>query len=134
MSNAWGDRVSDKAITQECGIQLKSLPGDEVLANRGFTIYDLVGQYQACAKLPVSTKGKAQLEAKEVSKSQKLARVRIHVECLFGMVKQKYTILEGILPVSFTKNDGDSDITVCDKLMVICCLLFNLCKPIVSRD
>jgi len=105
-----------------------------VLADRGFTIYDLVGQYQAHAKLPAFTKGKAQLEAKEVSESRDLARVRIHVERLIGMVKQKYTILEGILPISFIKNDGDSDVTVCDKLMVICCSLVNLCEPIVSKD
>ena len=69
VSNAWGGRVSDKAITQECGILLKLLPDDEVLSDRGFTIYDLVGQYQAHAKLPAFTKGKAQFEAKEVSES-----------------------------------------------------------------
>ena len=48
---------------------VKLLPGDKVLADRGFTIYDLVGQYQAHAKLPAFTKGKAQLKAKEVSES-----------------------------------------------------------------
>lgn len=36
--------MSDKAITQESGILL---PGDVVLADRGFTNFDLVKQYQA---------------------------------------------------------------------------------------
>ena len=109
------------------------LPGDEVLADRGFTIYDLVRQYQAHAKLPAFTKGKAQLEAKEVSESRELARVRIHIERLIGMVKQKHTILEGIRPISIIKNEGDSDVTVCDKLMVIWCSLVNLCQSIVNK-
>jgi len=56
------------------------------------------------------------------------------VERLIGMVKQKFTILEGILPVAFIKNEGDSDVTVSDKLMVICCALVNLCEPIVPKD
>ena len=134
VSKAWGGRVSDKAITQECGILNKLLPGDVVLADRGFTIFDLVQQYQAHVKLPAFTKGKNQLEAKDVTTSRELARVRIHVERLIGMVKQKFTILEGILPVAFIKNEGESDLTVSDKLMVICCALVNLCKPIVPKD
>ena len=73
VSKAWGGRVPDKAITQECGILNKLLPGDVVLADRGFTIFDLVEQYQAHAKLPAFTKGKHQLEAKEVAVSRELA-------------------------------------------------------------
>ena len=134
VSKAWGGRVSDKAITQECGILNKLLPGNVILADRGFTIFDLVKQYQAHAKLPAFTKGKTQLEAKEVVASRELARVRIHVERLIGMVKQKFRILDGILPVAFIKNEGGSDITVADKLMVICCALVNLCEPIVPKD
>ena len=52
--------------------------------------------------------------------SRELARGRIHVERLIGMVKQKFTILEGILPVAFIKNEGESDLTMSDKLVVIC--------------
>ena len=52
VSKAWGGRVSDKGITQECGILTKLLPSDEVLADQGFTIYN---QYQAHAKLPAFT-------------------------------------------------------------------------------
>ena len=130
ISNAWGGRVSDKQITQECGLLRLLLPGDLVLADRGFNIYELVGMQQAEAKLPSFTKGKAQLSAKEVQESRELAVVRIHVERLIGVIKQKYTILEGTLPISFIKSDG-ADISTADKLMVICCALVNLCEPIV---
>ena len=71
--------------------------------------------------MPAFTKGKAQLSSKEVKESRELARVRIHVERMIGMVKQKYSILEGILPITFIRNDNDSSgITVADKLMYTC--------------
>lgn len=133
VSTAWGGRVSDKALTQQCGILNKLLPGDLVLADRGFNIYELVAECQAECKPPALTKGKHQLSAKEVRDSRELAPVRIHVERLIGMVKQKYTFLDGV----FIKNDrdgDDDDVTVADKLMAICCALVNLCKPVVPRN
>ena len=107
-SEAWGGRVSDKVITKESGILSKLSPGDLVLAYRGFNI-DLVAEYHAEAVLPAFTKGKSQLSAKEVLESRELARVRIHVERLIGMVKQKYTILDTVLPISFIKQDVGQD-------------------------
>ena len=140
VSEGWGGRVSDKAITKESGILNKLLPGDMFMADRGFNIADLVAEYRAEAILPAFTRGKTQLSSKEVLESRAVARVRIHVERLIGMVKQKYTILDGLLPISFIKNDQDSsgcescDKTTADKLIVICCALVNLCESIVPVD
>ena len=129
--------MSDKLITKESGILNKLLPGDVVMADRGFNIADLVAEYRAKAVLPAFTRGKTQLSAKEVLESRALARVRIHVECLIRMVKQKYTILDGLLPISFIKNDQECtgcDKTIAAKLIIICCSLVNLCESIVPVD
>ena len=89
--------------------------------------------HQAEAKLPAFTKGKAQLTAKEVQESRELAVLRIHVEKLIGVIKQKYTILEGTLPISFIKTDN-TEVSIADKLMKICCALVNICEPIVPNN
>jgi len=41
ISSGWGGCTSDKKVTEECGILDYLLPGDVVLANRGFTISDV---------------------------------------------------------------------------------------------
>ena len=104
----------------------KLLPGDLVLADRGFNIGDLVAEYRAEAVLPAFTKGKSQLSAKEVLDSRELARVRIHVERLI----RRYGEAEIYYSISFIKHVGQ-DKSVPDKLMVICFALVNLCESIV---
>lgn len=66
--------MSDKVITEECGILDKLMPGDLVLADRGFNIYELVAECSAYAKLPAYTKGKTQLSPREFHDSRELAR------------------------------------------------------------
>ena len=109
-----GGRVSDKLINKESGILSRLLPGDLVLADRGFNIRDLVAEYHAEAVLPAFTKEKSQLFAKQVLESRELARVRIHVKGLIGMVKQKYRILDGVLPISVIKQDVGNDKSAAD--------------------
>lgn len=61
ISKAWGGRVSDKHLTDNCGILENLTPGDSVLADRGFDIAESVGLYQASLKIPAFTRGKSQL-------------------------------------------------------------------------
>ena len=63
---AWGGHASDKYITEHCGILKKSLPGDVILADRGFDMAESVGTMQARLHIPAFTKGKSQLSALEV--------------------------------------------------------------------
>jgi len=58
ISKGWGGRASDKFITEHCGLLNKLLPGDLVLAGRGFDIEDSLGLYAAHLQIPSFTKGK----------------------------------------------------------------------------
>ncbi len=89
VSDTWGGRVSDKYLTESCGILQNRLPGDVVLADRGFNISESVRMLQARLHIPAFTKGKSQLDAMEVEDTRTLANVRIHVERVIGLVRQK---------------------------------------------
>ena len=130
ISRGWGGRVSDKTITENCSILENLLPGDIVLADRGFGIEDSVGLYCASLARPAFTKGKPQLSPLEVETTRKLANVRIHVERVIGLVRRKYKILQGPLPVEFVKGTDDSE-TKLDKIVRICCALVNYCPNMV---
>ena len=94
VSNAWGGRTSDKLLTENCGILGKLKPDDLVMADRGFTIQESVWFQHAELAIPAFTKGKDQLDPIDVEKTGGIASVRIHVEQVTGLLRQKYTILE----------------------------------------
>ena len=93
--------MSDRHLTENCGILENLLPGDLVLADRGFNIHDAAGLYCAEVKLPPFTNGKPQLTTYEVDKARQLSRVRIHVERVIGLLRLKYKLLKGTLPINF---------------------------------
>ena len=109
ISKGWGGRVSDQHLTENCGILNQLLPGDQILADRGFTIQETVGLYCAEVKLPPFTKGKKQLKKVDVDFARQLSRVRIHVERVIGFLRQKYTILEHTLPINMIMCPDNSE-------------------------
>lgn len=85
ISNLWGGNVSDRYITEHCGYLDIVKPGDEVMADRGFLIIDLLLERRATLNIPPFTKkcswGKCKhLTAHDVLKTKKIAKLRIHVE------------------------------------------------------
>ena len=87
VSKAWGGRASDKYITEHCGILEHLIHKDLVLADRGFTVQDSVGLYCAEIKVPPFTK---QLSRYEIDWFREISHVRIHVERVIGLLKNKY--------------------------------------------
>lgn len=63
-----------------------------MLADRGFTISKNVALYQAQLAILAFTKGKTQLDPFDVERTGGIAHVQIHVECVIGLLGQKYTI------------------------------------------
>ena len=124
--------MSDRYLTQKCGFLDLLQPGDLVLADRGFNIEKDLSF--SCAKLaiPAYTRGKKQLSIQEVEQSKRLSRVRIHVERIIGLLKQKYHILQGPLPVNLIKHKSDSEYATIDKILTVCGALTNLCDTVVK--
>ena len=53
ISNAWGGKTSDKYITENCGFLDHILPGDLVMADRGFDIKETLGTKHCQLAMPV---------------------------------------------------------------------------------
>ena len=110
----------------------KLLPGDVVLADRGFDIAESVGMMSAEVKIPAFTRGKKQLSFHDVESTRRIAHLRIHVERVIGVLRQKYTILNSTVPIDFLKQKDDNLVTIMDKIGFICCALTNMCDSVVS--
>ncbi|XP_075534621.1 uncharacterized protein LOC142568636 [Dermacentor variabilis] len=125
VSKGWCGRTSDKVIAEKCGILNNLLPRDVVLADRGFTIADSVAMHCAKLAMPAFTKGKQQLSPMDVEKTRKIANVRIHVERVIGLVRNKYRILKHTLPAEVLTGEENGP-TVLDKMVFVCAALCNM--------
>lgn len=122
ISDGWGGRVSDKEITIKSGILDYIETGDQVLADRGFTLEQEFATQGGILEFPSFTRGKSQLPAKDVDFSRKVANVRIHVERVIGRLRN-WTILNTTIPIS--------QVDLTDDVMVTISGLVNLSPKIV---
>ena len=130
ISDGWGGRVPDKKITENCNIMDNLLPGDIVLADRGFTVSDVVALNHGTLKIPDFTRGKKQLHPREVENTRKIASVRIHVERVIGLVRNRFRIMNGPVPLSILKLSYE-DKNFFDYIVRVACILTNLSNSIV---
>ncbi|XP_044165243.1 uncharacterized protein LOC122949175 [Acropora millepora] len=137
VSKAWGGRTSDKYLTEHCGMLKNLKPGDLVMADRGFTIEENLSLYQAKLAIPAFTKGKSQLDPVSVEKTRGIANVRIHVERVIGLLRQKYSVLQSTLPIDYllcSDKEGNGCCPMVDRLIRVCCALINRCPSVVPFD
>ena len=134
VSKGWGGRASDQHLTENCGILDHLLPGDIVLADRGFNVQDAAGMYCAEVKLPPFTKGKKQLSRYEIDKARQLSRIRIHVERVIGLLRLKYKILRATLPINLIMCEAEDELSAVDKIVTVCSALCNCCESVVPFD
>lgn len=66
------------------------MPGDSFMAYRGFDIAESLAVLHANPIVPAYMKGRSQLSKDDVLTTRKIVNVRIHVERVTGVVRQKY--------------------------------------------
>ncbi|XP_040077267.1 uncharacterized protein LOC115333191 [Ixodes scapularis] len=116
LSNGYGGRTSDAAITIESAFLRKLQPNDIVLADKGFPgIVTGVGAQNATLVMPPFASG-VQFTEVEVNSTYETASVRIHVERVIQRVKI----------YSITQRVSHHLIPHLDNVMHILCVLTNL--------
>ena len=67
-----------------------------------------------------------------------IASVRIHIERVIDFLKNRYTILQGILPLILLKSIKDEAASAtfasCDKIVTVCAALTNLGESIAYSE
>lgn len=122
VSDAYEGSISDREIVVKSKFVDCLDPGDLVLADRGFTIHDLVEAKKAHLNIPPFLSGRSNLTAQEEMQTKKIAKQRIYIEHAIGRLK-KFRILQRILPLQLRTNIS--------QILFVCACLVNFQKPIV---
>lgn len=129
VSDIWGGNTSDRYITANSGFLDYIEPGIEIMADRGFTIRDLLTSKGAYLTIPPFTrkcnwgKGK-RLNSSEIKRTKKIANLRVHVERAIQRMKC-FKFLSEMIPWSMK--------SVVNPMIKVVSFLCNLQKPLVTK-
>ena len=105
---------------------------DIILADRGFTIEEEIAAKGAKLVIPDRRKkNQKQFSLYQVENTRGIAAVRIHVERVIGVIRSKYKITNGPIPISMLQ-DNYEGISLIDYVVRVACILVNLCDSIVD--
>ena len=124
LSKCYGGRATDIFITEDCGIAKKLLPGDQVMADRGFKIRDLLAYHQCTLTIPPSTVSSSPMSESDVKKTSLIANLRIFVEKAIRRVKE-YRILSQEMSMLL--------LPLADDIVTICSAFTNLKRPLLEH-
>ena len=115
--------ISDKEMVERSGfLKLPFEQGDSVMADKGFTIEDVL-PLGVSLNIPPFLGMSDQMPAEDVIKTQEIASLRIHVERAINKIKN-FLIFEGVLPVS--------QFCIVNQMRCVCAMLCNFQDPIIS--
>ena len=114
VSRLYSGCISDKEITKKCGFLEELVPGDEVMADKGFNIQDLLALHHVrLISPPIMHKDNVGTHA--ATMTRRVATKRIHIERIIQRLKS-FGILQGVIPLTM-KSYIDSIVSVCAALV-----------------
>ena len=123
VSQLYSGHISDRKIVLRIGILDKKFEnGDSVMADKGFTVKDLLPP-DVGLNIPPFLGSQEQMSPEDV-KTQSIASLRMHVERAINKIKN-FRIWDGIVPLNL--------FGVVNQMWTVCALLCNLKKPIISE-
>lgn len=123
VSSLYTGSISDTEPVERSGFLRLLQSGDKVMADRGFTIEDILTPLGVGLNIPPFLSSPQQLDPSEIVETQQIASLRIHVERAIRRVKE-YDILAGVMPESLAGS--------ANQVWTVCCLLTNFQNPLIS--
>ncbi|MGR3913214.1 MAG: transposase [Gammaproteobacteria bacterium] len=125
ISELFTGSISDRELFEQSGLLklLETVPrGKSLMADRGFDIEDLLAPLGIKLNVPARKPG-LQLTEAGVLRTQRIARVRIHVERAINRAKN-FTIFDKVIPLSLAGS--------INQMWSVCCLLTNFQPPLLE--
>lgn len=125
VSDLYGGSTSDKELTKQSGLLDLLNPGDQVMADKGFTIADVLPNGVTLNIPPflrADETGKKQFTVAQAKATTKIARARVHVERIMPRIKM-YKILSEMT----ARQRGHASV-----IFQTCAGLANLQPPIIK--
>ena len=123
VSKSYEGSISDKRLEEVSGILEKLDAGDEIMADKGFLIQDILASLGVRLNAPPFLKSDCQMASEDVILTKKIAQLRVHVERAIERVKN-FHILQNVLPAATWD-------TV-DQVIYVRCMLANFQPPLVA--
>ncbi len=125
ISCGYGGRASDKLICTESETMKENLPpGSSVMADRGFLVTDELKRLGVTCIMPVfKGRGRSQMTAEELAKSEWIAKARIHIERIIQRVRT-FHILDAVARLSMKD--------IYDQIFTSAAYLCNFQMPIIK--
>ena len=124
VSDAYEGSISDREIVIKSGFLDKIEEGDHILADKGFTIHDLLAKKGARIVIPpFRERGQQQLTAEQNAMTKIVARARIHVERYNERIKNFELLNQKI---------HSSLIPLLSQIVFIVCVLVNFQEPLAA--
>ncbi|XP_062585919.1 uncharacterized protein LOC134247604 [Saccostrea cucullata] len=116
VSSLYTGGISDKDITARSGILDLLEEYDDVMADKGFLISDLLQAKNAGLVIPPFLGAKGKFSRIEVTTTHEIARLRIHVERAIRRIKE-YHIFDGVIPLNLAPS--------INQIWTVCVILTN---------
>lgn len=125
ISELYPGSLSDREITSRCGILNPKFwdDGDEIMADKGFTIRDLLDPLGVKLNTPIYLQNNTQFTAAQVCVNQRIAAQRIHVERYINRIKN-FGIFDRPIPISMHGS--------INQIFTVCSFLVMYQNPIIS--
>ncbi|XP_063077454.1 uncharacterized protein LOC134467525 [Engraulis encrasicolus] len=99
VSDLYTGSISEKEITELSGILAMLEEGDLVMADKGFLIKEMLSKLNVSLVTPPFLGPSGTFNADEVTETQTVARLRIHVERAIRRIKE-FHIFDGVIPMT----------------------------------
>ena len=116
ISKLYTGSISDREIVKRCGILGLLEGGDGIMADKGFTIEDLLSPLNCSLNIPPFLSEKVQFTKEDVEMTQRIAKLRIHVERAIRRVKENH-LFDVVIPLSLASS--------INQIWSVCCMLSN---------